>query len=84
MITLDDKQNAIVLEAAAALPDEKRDVFLWRVDGYLDLYASYRPTMEQVEIAIRAGAHGLTQLPQRGVALGALASGESAAPSALK
>jgi hypothetical protein len=56
----------MVMQAATPLPPEKRDVFLWRVSGYLDVHALRRPTDEQVGIAIRLALQGLVQrTPER-------------------
>jgi len=61
-----------------------RDVFLWRVLGYLQLHAARPPSDEQVGIAVRHAVQGLMQQAQRRIALDSLASGQSSGPHGLK
>jgi len=49
---LTDDQLKLVMAAAQPLPSEKRDVFLWRVLGHLQLHAPRPPSDEDVGIAI--------------------------------
>ena len=81
---LTDDQLKLVMAGAQPLPSEKRDVFLWRVLGYLELHATRPPSDEDVGIAIRLALQGLMQQVQRRIALDSFAPRQSSDPSGLK
>ena len=56
---LTDDQMKLVTAAAQPLAVEKRDVFLWRVLGYLELDAARPPSDEDVGTAVQPVAQGL-------------------------
>lgn len=80
---LTDDQLKVVTVATQPLPSEKRDVFLWRVLGYLELHAARPPSDEQVGIAVQLALQGLMQQTQRRIAFESLAPRQSSGPSGL-
>jgi hypothetical protein len=74
-LALSDEQLKLVTAAAQPLPGEKRDVFMWRVLGYLELHAARPPSNEDVGIAVQLAVQGLVQQAQRRIALDSVASG---------
>ena len=60
MISLSDRQLQIVMHAAAPLPIEKREIFLWRVSARLQLMRGQFSDAD-VGVAIRAALFGLIQ-----------------------
>jgi hypothetical protein len=59
VISLSDRQLAIVMEGARPLPPDKRDVFLWRVSSRLQLQRGFNDA--DVDVAVRAALKGLIQ-----------------------
>jgi hypothetical protein len=60
VIALSDGQLAMLMDAARPLPVEKREVFLSRVAGYLDLLHGIRVVGDHaLQTAIRASMVGL-------------------------
>jgi hypothetical protein len=60
---LTDNQMKLVMAAAQPLAVEKRDVFLWRVLGHLQLHAPRPPSDEHVGTAIQLALQGLVHAP---------------------
>ena len=59
MISLSDRQLQAVMLAAAAVPYEKPDVFLWRISARLQLQRGFNDA--DVDVAVRAALKGLIQ-----------------------